>query len=86
MFSRFRLVDADEAEDEAAQDGQLEAVRVVDLEGGTRSLEADRLLPFFGLSMALGPLAEWGITLERQHIPVDPASLATSIPGCFAVG
>ncbi|HLJ63336.1 MAG TPA: NAD(P)/FAD-dependent oxidoreductase [Stellaceae bacterium] len=67
-------------------DGQLEAVRVVDLEGGTRSLEADRLLPFFGLSMALGPLAEWGITLERQHIPVDPASLATSIPGCFAVG
>jgi thioredoxin reductase (NADPH) len=67
-------------------DGALSAVIVADLAGRTRRLEADALLPFFGLAMNLGPIAAWGLNLERNHITVDPATLATSAPGIFAVG
>jgi thioredoxin reductase (NADPH) len=67
-------------------DGALSAVMVADLEGRTRRLEADRLLPFFGLSMNLGPIAEWGLALDQHHITVDPATCATSAPGIFAIG
>jgi thioredoxin reductase (NADPH) len=66
--------------------GLLEAVEVADLDGGRRMLEADVLLPFFGLSTDLGPIAEWGIALERHHVPVTPATCETSVPGVFAVG
>ncbi len=66
--------------------GQLTAVRVVTLEGETRDLPADVLLPFFGLSMELGPILDWGLNLERNHIAVDQATCATSRPGIFAVG
>lgn len=66
--------------------GQLSAVVVRTLKGETRSLPADVLLPFFGLSMDLGPIAEWGLALEHKHIAVDPATCATSRPGLFAVG
>jgi thioredoxin reductase (NADPH) len=68
------------------EDGQLERVIVADLDGRTRALEADILLPFFGLSMNLGPIAEWGLNLERNHIAVDPATCGTSVPGIFAIG
>ncbi len=66
--------------------GALRAVEVADLDGATRHLDADVLLPFFGLSMDLGPIAGWGLALERHHITVEPATLATSIPGIFAIG
>lgn len=64
----------------------LSAVVVRDLEGRERRLEADVLLPFYGLSMNLGPIAEWGLDLERSHIQVDPQSCATSVSGVFAIG
>jgi len=67
-------------------DGSLEAVIVADLDGKTRRLEADVLLPFYGLRMELGPIAGWGLELERHLIAVDPATSATSEPGIFAVG
>jgi thioredoxin reductase (NADPH) len=66
--------------------GQLRAVLVADLDGQVRRLDADRLLPFFGLSMNLGPIAEWGLALDQHHIAVDPATCATSVPGIFAIG
>ncbi len=66
--------------------GRLEAVEVADLEGRTRRLEADHLLPFFGLAMELGPIAEWGVALERHHVQVNPATCETSLPGVFAIG
>jgi thioredoxin reductase (NADPH) len=65
---------------------RLAAVRVESLDGETRRLEADVLLPFFGLAMNLGPIAGWGLNLERNHIAVDPATCATSVPGIFAIG
>ncbi len=66
--------------------GQLSAVIVADLEGNTRRLDADCLLPFFGLATDLGPLARWGLELDRNQIRVDPATCATSRRGVFAVG
>lgn len=67
-------------------DGKLSAVVVETLEGAKRSLPADVLLPFFGLSMTLGPIADWGLNLERNHIAITPARCATSAPGVFAIG
>ncbi|HWB49168.1 MAG TPA: NAD(P)/FAD-dependent oxidoreductase [Stellaceae bacterium] len=66
--------------------GRLDAVVVADLAGNQRRLEADCLLPFFGLATELGPLAQWGLAFDDNRIAVDPASGATSRPGIFAIG
>lgn len=66
--------------------GQLTAVNVATLEGTVKRLEADVLLPFFGLAMNLGPIADWGLNLERNHIAVTPKDSATNVPGIFAIG
>jgi len=68
------------------KDGQVSAVVVSSLDGGTRRLPADVLLAFYGLAMTLGPIANWGLDLERNLIAVDPATCQTSSPGIFAVG
>ena len=68
------------------QNGTLEAVEVADLSGNARRLEADALLPFFGLSMDLGPIAAWGLDLWHSHVHVTPATCETSSPGVFAIG
>lgn len=67
-------------------DGLISAVVIRDLDGNDRTIAADALLPFFGLSMDLGPIAHWGLALERHHLTVDPARLETSVPGIFAIG
>src|SRR6185436_8833112 len=64
-------------------DGQLTAVNVATLDGVEKKILADVLLPFFGLSMSLGPIAEWGLALERNQIAVDPATAATNLAGIF---
>ena len=66
--------------------GVLRRVVVADFDGNARSLDADLLLPFYGLRMELGPIARWGLNLERNLIAVDPATLATSTPGIHAAG
>jgi thioredoxin reductase (NADPH) len=66
--------------------GQLTSVIVSTLEGEERALDADVLLPFFGLAMELGPIADWGLNLDHNHITVKPATCETSIPGIFAIG
>jgi thioredoxin reductase (NADPH) len=68
-------------------DGQLTHVDVTTMEGELRSLEADALLPFFGLAMSLGPVAEWGLELAQGgHVAIDPATCQTSTPGIHAIG
>ncbi len=67
-------------------DARLTGVELTTLEGERRLLPADRLLAFFGLSMDLGPIATWGLDLERHHVRVAPATLETSTPGIFAIG
>ena len=66
--------------------GQITAVTVKTLDGDIRRLDADALLAFFGLAMNLGPIAQWGLNLDQNHIKVDPATFATSTPGLFAIG
>ena len=66
--------------------GTLTGVEVAHMDGSTRVLEADRLLPFFGLSMDLGPIAGWGLALERHHVEITPSTCQTSVPGVFAIG
>jgi thioredoxin reductase (NADPH) len=66
--------------------GELRTVIVSDLDGNLRRLQADALLPFFGLSQNLGPIAEWGLNLDRHHIRVDPATCGTDLQGVHAIG
>jgi thioredoxin reductase (NADPH) len=66
--------------------GNLKQVIVADLDGKEKALEADVLLPFFGITPQLGPVADWGVTVEHHHIPVDQSTSGTNVPGIFAVG
>lgn len=66
--------------------GILTAVTVATLDGQVRRLDADVLLPFFGLASELGPIAQWGLGMDRNQIAVDAATMATSAEGIFAVG
>jgi thioredoxin reductase (NADPH) len=68
------------------ENGQLSAVTVATLDGEVKRLEADSLLPFFGLAMELGPIANWGLNMEVNHIAVDPATMQTNTSGIFAIG
>jgi thioredoxin reductase (NADPH) len=68
------------------ENGQLDAVRVKTMDGDVRALEADYLLPFYGLAMELGPIANWGLNLHKNHITVDPSTCETSAAGIFAIG
>lgn len=64
----------------------LKAVVVKSLDGTIKHLEADHLLPFFGLSMNLGPIAEWGLGMDKSHIQVDHLTAETNRPGVYAIG
>lgn len=64
----------------------LSGVVVKTMEGESRTLAADHLLAFFGLSMELGPIANWGLGLTGNHITVDPRTAQTSAPGIYAIG
>ena len=68
------------------QDGILTSIAVNDIDGNTQSLALDDLLIFFGLSPKLGPIAEWGLDIDRKQIAVDTEKFQTSIPGIYAVG
>jgi len=67
-------------------EGRLSAVVVATLDGAQRRLEADVLLPFFGLAMELGPIASWGLDLDRNQLRIDPATCRTNVEGIYAVG
>ncbi|MEM8511277.1 thioredoxin reductase (NADPH) [Massilia sp. MP_M2] len=69
------------------KDGQLTEVKVTGADGVTRRVPLDMLLVFFGLSPKLGPIAEWGLDIERKQLKVvDTAKFETNVPGIFAVG
>jgi len=76
--------------------GQVGALRVVDgvltgatvncLDGSAVEVDCDHVFAFFGLHPKLGPIAEWGMELEKKALRVDTEKFQTSIPGIFAVG
>jgi thioredoxin reductase (NADPH) len=67
-------------------DGQLTAASIKGADGAISRVEVDAMLPFFGLTMKLGPVANWGFDLEDELIPVDTSTFETSKPGLFAIG
>lgn len=67
-------------------DGQLTGVTAKDMAGASLDIACDRMLPFFGLTMKLGPVADWGLGLHENLIAVDTEKFETSTPGIFAVG
>ena len=66
--------------------GRLTALQVAAADGTTPSLPLDALIVLTGLSPKFGPIADWGLALERKQLVVDTASFETSVPGIFAVG
>jgi thioredoxin reductase (NADPH) len=65
---------------------QLRAVTVKGADGHVFELPCEVMLPFFGLTMKLGPVADWGLNLEENLIPVDTEKFETSEKGIFAIG
>lgn len=66
--------------------GQLAAAVVKGNDNATSKIECDTMLPFFGLTMKLGPVANWGVNLENNLIPVETSAFETNVPGIFAIG
>lgn len=67
-------------------DGVLTGASLKPKEGEITTLNCDTFLPFFGLTMKLGPIADWGINLEQNLIDVDTARFATDQDGIYAIG
>jgi thioredoxin reductase (NADPH) len=68
-------------------DGQIGKALVKTNDGSTFEIACDVMLPFFGLTMKLGPVANWGFELKNNElIPVETSSFETSVPGIFAIG
>jgi thioredoxin reductase (NADPH) len=67
-------------------DGKLKGVVVSGTDGVQHVLPADHVLAFFGLHPKLGPIAEWGLELDKRTIRVDTEKFQTSTPGIFAIG
>jgi thioredoxin reductase (NADPH) len=66
--------------------GQISKMIVTDIENKDHSISVDDLLIFFGLSPKLGPIADWGLDIDRKQVSVDTEKFQTSIPGIYAVG
>jgi len=66
--------------------GKLARVLARRGDNSTFAIEADALLPFFGLTMKLEPVARWGLNLHEERIPVDTEKFQSSAPGIFAIG
>jgi thioredoxin reductase (NADPH) len=66
--------------------GRLTGVTVKRANGTMEDIDADHVLAFFGLHPKLGPVAEWGLELEKKALKVDTAKFQTSVPGIFAIG
>lgn len=67
-------------------ESRLKALQYLDAEGTQHSLPVDELLVLQGLSPKLGPIAQWGLDMERRQLKVNTESFATDVPGIFAVG
>jgi thioredoxin reductase (NADPH) len=81
---KLRFIEGNVVGHEAAQ--RLERVHVRGADGVVEPLDADHVLAFFGLHPKLGPIAEWGLELEKKALKVDTEKFQTSVPGIFAIG
>ncbi len=68
------------------ESGQLEKLHIKHSNGDVRAINCDVLLPFYGLSMDLGPIADWGLDIKNHHIAVSPTTAQTNIKNIYAIG
>ena len=67
-------------------DNKIKAITIKDNEGKIKKIDTDYILGFFGLVMKLGPIAEWGLNLDKKHITVSTKNFQTDKKGIFAIG
>ena len=65
---------------------KVSAITIKDGDGKTEKITTYCVLGFFGLIMKLGPIVEWGLNLEKKHIPVNTENFQTNKEGIFAIG
>jgi thioredoxin reductase (NADPH) len=75
-----------ESDADAGANAKLRAIAVSSADDSVRQIALDVLLVLQGLSPKLGPIADWGLALERKQVVVDAATFSTSVPGIYAVG
>ena len=68
------------------REGKFQGLKVAGADGELHEIEADEVFVFWGLSPNLGPIAEWGLEIEKRQVPVDTEQFQTSETGIFAVG
>jgi thioredoxin reductase (NADPH) len=66
--------------------GMLSGAVIKGTDNASYTIDCDTMLPFFGLTMKLGPVANWGVKLENNLVPVETAAFETNVPGIFAIG
>ena len=79
LFTKYSIKDV-------KGNGSLEEVEIKSEEGESKIIKADYVLGFFGLIMQLGPIAEWGLNLDKKTIPVNTENFETNKKGIFAIG
>lgn len=82
---RIRVVAA-QITGQETEAGRLAALQLLDPEGQPQRLPLDQLIVCLGISPRLGPIADWGLALDRKQLAVDTAQFQTSEPGIYAVG
>ena len=70
----------------SGSEGKLTGATIKGNDNAISKIECDTMLPFFGLTMKLGPVANWGIALENNLVPVETSAFETNVPGIFAIG
>lgn len=69
-----------------AGNGKLNSVKIKGADKSEIELDADYLVPLFGLSPKLGPIADWGLSIDKNAIEVNTFDYSTNVPGVFAIG
>ena len=79
LFTKYSIKDV-------KGNGTLEEIEIKSEEGESKTIKADYVLGFFGLIMQLGPIADWGLNLDKKTIPVNTQNFETNRKGIFAIG
>ena len=70
----------------AGDAGELKTATIKSNDGALHDIACERMMPFFGLTMKLGPIANWGLNLHENLVPADTGTFETNAPGIFAIG
>jgi len=79
IYTKYQL-------DTAQGEGKIESISIKHDDKSIKEIKTDYVLGFFGLIMQLGPIAEWGLNLDKKTIPVNTESFETNKEGIFAIG